>query len=100
MPTTNSIRAGSRTIKVSRPEKVLFPGDGITKADLVAYYRTVARRMVPHLRARPLMLERHPDGVDGQGFLQKEIPGHFPPYGKQPGGCTSCWTSCDCPRCR
>lgn len=40
MTTTKSIRAGSRTIRISRPEKVLFPQDGITKADLVAYYRT------------------------------------------------------------
>lgn len=80
MTATKTVRAGSRTIQVSRPEKVLFPEDGITKADLVAYYRTVARRMVPHLRGRPLMLERHPDGIGGQGFLQKEVPDHFPDW--------------------
>ncbi|MFH7596401.1 non-homologous end-joining DNA ligase [Streptomyces racemochromogenes] len=72
------LRAGRRVVAVSRPDKVLFPGDGITKADLALYYRTVARRMLPHLRGRPLMLERHPDGTDGPAFMQKDVPGHFP----------------------
>ncbi|MFF0425363.1 non-homologous end-joining DNA ligase [Streptomyces sp. NPDC004520] len=74
------IRAGRRVVQVSRPEKVLFPEDGITKADLAAYYRTVARRMLPHLRGRPLMLERYPDGIGEPGFQQKEIPAHFPDW--------------------
>lgn len=75
-----SIRVGGRTVEVSRPEKVLFPDDGITKADLAAYYRTVARRMLPHLRGRPLMLERHPDGINGPAFMQKDLPDHFPDW--------------------
>ncbi|MBT2387700.1 non-homologous end-joining DNA ligase [Streptomyces sp. ISL-11] len=75
-----TLRAGRRSVRISRPDKVLFPGDGITKADLAAYYRTVAPRMLPHLRGRPLMLERHPDGIDGPGFLQKELPDHFPDW--------------------
>ncbi|WP_426402999.1 non-homologous end-joining DNA ligase [Streptomyces sp. R-07] len=71
---------GRRNSTVSRPEKLLFAEDGITKADLAGYYRTVATRMLPHLRGRPLMMERHPDGIGGEGFLQKEIPGHFPDW--------------------
>ncbi|MEV0535228.1 non-homologous end-joining DNA ligase [Kitasatospora sp. NPDC050463] len=74
------ISAGRRTVRVSRPDKVLFPDDGITKADLAEYYRTVARRMLPHLRGRPLMLERHPDGIDGQSFMQKDVPDYFPDW--------------------
>ncbi|MGW7329986.1 non-homologous end-joining DNA ligase [Streptomyces sp. NPDC054840] len=74
------IRTGRRTVDISRPDKVLFPGDGITKADLAGYYRTVARRMLPHLRGRPLMLERHPDGTDGPAFMQKDVPDHFPDW--------------------
>ncbi|MGO4759485.1 ATP-dependent DNA ligase, partial [Streptomyces sp. 2MCAF27] len=64
-----TVRAGRRTIEVHRPDKVLFPPDDdgggkeYTKADLVSYYRSVAAFMLPHLRGRPLMLERHPDGV-------------------------------------
>lgn len=74
------VRAGRHTVEISRPDKVLFPGDGITKADLADYYRAVARRMVPHLRGRPLMLERHPDGIDGPAFMQKNAPDHFPDW--------------------
>ncbi|WP_333734533.1 non-homologous end-joining DNA ligase [Streptomyces sp. IBSBF 3010] len=66
--------------EISRPDKVLFPDDGLTKADLAGYYRTVARRMLPHLRDRPLMLERFPDGIGGQGFMQKDVPGYFPDW--------------------
>lgn len=78
MAATTSIRTGGRTVEVSRPDKVLFPDDGLTKADLVDYYRVVARRMLPHLRGRPLMLERHPDGIGDAGFMQKDVPGYFP----------------------
>lgn len=74
------MRTGRRTVEIRRPDKVLFPGDGITKADLADYYRTVAQRMLPHLHGRPLMLERHPDGIDGPAFMQKDVPNHFPDW--------------------
>ncbi|MGW2474195.1 non-homologous end-joining DNA ligase [Streptomyces sp. NPDC001665] len=66
--------------EISRPDKVLFPDDGITKADLAGYYRTVARRMLPHLKNRPLMLERFPDGIGGHGFMHKDVPDYFPDW--------------------
>lgn len=82
-----TVRAGKRTVEVHRPDKVLFPGgdgDGAakeyTKGDLVDYYRSVAPFMLPHLRGRPLMLERHPDGLDGQTFMQKNTPEHYPDW--------------------
>ncbi|MFF1478110.1 non-homologous end-joining DNA ligase [Streptomyces sp. NPDC058301] len=74
------IRAGRHTVAIGRPEKVLFPEDGITKADLAEYYRAVGSRMLPHLRGRPLMLERHPDGADQHGFMQKDVPEYFPEW--------------------
>jgi DNA primase len=58
-------------VKITRPGKVLFPEDGITKGDLIEYYRRIARWMLPHLRAHPLMLQRYPDGIDKPGFFQK-----------------------------
>ncbi|POX50850.1 ATP-dependent DNA ligase [Streptomyces sp. Ru71] len=84
-PEARTVRAGRRTVQVHRPAKVLFPGDGggaeeYTKADLVDYYRSVAAFMLPHLRGRPLMLERHPDGVDGPRFMQKNTPEHYPEW--------------------
>lgn len=75
-----TVRAGRHTVRVNRPDKVLFPGDGLTKADLAGYYRAVAPRMVPHLRGRPLTLERYPDGIDGGSFMQKEAPSYFPEW--------------------
>jgi bifunctional non-homologous end joining protein LigD len=64
-------------LEVSHPERVLFPSDHITKGDVVDYYCRVAPIMVPHLRNRPLMLERYRAGIDQGGFYQKEA-GHFP----------------------
>ncbi len=80
-----TVRAGRRTVEVHRPDKVLFPGgekgaEEYTKADLVDYYHAVAPFMLPHLRGRPLMLERHPDGVDGPRFMQKNTPDHYPDW--------------------
>jgi bifunctional non-homologous end joining protein LigD len=65
-------------IEVTHPDRLLFPDEGITKGDVVDYYRRVAPVMVPHLRNRPLMLERYRDGIDHGGFYQKEAAEHFP----------------------
>ncbi|MFE7170566.1 non-homologous end-joining DNA ligase [Streptomyces sp. NPDC057616] len=79
-----TVRAGRRTVRVHRPAKVLFPADGdakeYTKGDLVDYYRSAASLMLPHLRGRPLMLERHPDGLDGPRFMQKNTPESYPEW--------------------
>ncbi|MFJ8676854.1 non-homologous end-joining DNA ligase [Streptomyces sp. NPDC093589] len=74
------VRAGRRSVEIHRPDKVLFPDDGLTKADLVGYYRQVAAVMVPQLRGRPLMLERLPDGLGGPQFMQKDTPDHYPDW--------------------
>ncbi|GHI02978.1 ATP-dependent DNA ligase [Streptomyces cellostaticus] len=78
------IRAGRRTVEIQRPGKVLFPGTQdakeYTKGDLADYYRSVARYLLPHLRGRPLMLERHPDGLDGARFMQKNTPDDYPDW--------------------
>lgn len=82
-----TIRAGRRTVEIKRPGKVLFPGGGgakeYTKGDLADYYRAVAPYLLPHLRGRPLMLERYPDGLDGQRFMQKNTPEHYPEWIKR-----------------
>ena len=58
---------------ISHPEKVLFPQDGITKADLAAYYETIAPLMLPHISQRPVTMERFPSGIGQHGFLQKDV---------------------------
>jgi bifunctional non-homologous end joining protein LigD len=65
-------------VKITRPDKVLFPDDGITKRDLVEYYRRIALQMIPYLRGRPLMLERYPDGVNGARIVQKAASSYYP----------------------
>ncbi|WP_242347063.1 non-homologous end-joining DNA ligase [Anaeromyxobacter terrae] len=64
----------AREVKVTNGEKVWFPADGITKADVVAYYRAIAPFMLPYLKDRPLVLTRYPDGIDGKSFFQKDAP--------------------------
>jgi bifunctional non-homologous end joining protein LigD len=70
----------SDRVRVTHPEKVLFPGDGITKGDLVAYYRAVAPRMLPLVDGRPVTMQRFPDGIGRGGFLQKQVGRHFPDW--------------------
>ncbi|HEU4343225.1 MAG TPA: non-homologous end-joining DNA ligase [Candidatus Binatia bacterium] len=72
------LRVGGHDVKITRPEKILFPEDGITKRDLIDYYRRVAPWILPHLRDRPLALERYPDGIDKPGFFQKATPFYYP----------------------
>jgi len=65
---------------ITHPEKVLFPNDGITKGELVSYYETIAPVMLPHVRGRPVTMERYPSGIARQGFLQKDVSKGFPPW--------------------
>jgi len=74
------LRVGGHTVQVSSTAKVFFPDDGVTKGDLVGYYRDVAEVMVPHLRERPLNLQRFPNGITAPGFFQQDASGHFPDW--------------------
>jgi bifunctional non-homologous end joining protein LigD len=68
------------TVTITHPDKVLFPEDGITKAEVAAYYDLVAPVMLPHLRRRPVTLERFPSGIGADGFLQKNVVKGFPAW--------------------
>jgi bifunctional non-homologous end joining protein LigD len=65
---------------ITHPEKVLFPDDGITKGDLAAYYEVMAPVVLPHLRRRPLTMERYPSGIGKKGFWQKDVSKGFPDW--------------------
>jgi DNA primase len=65
--------------KISRPDKVLCPDPGLTKPDIATYYESVAEVLLPHLADRPLTMHRFPDGVDDEGFYQKQAPSAAPP---------------------
>lgn len=68
---------------ISHPEKVLFPEDGITKGDLAAYYEAMAPIALPHIRGRPVTMERYPAGIDKQGFWQKDVSKGMPDWLKR-----------------
>jgi bifunctional non-homologous end joining protein LigD len=65
---------------ITHPEKVLFPEDGITKGDLAAYYEAMAPVILPHLRGRPVTMERYPAGIGKKGFWQKDVSKGFPDW--------------------
>jgi len=71
-------------VKLSNLDKVFWPDDdpsgGITKGELVDYYREVAEVLVPHLRARPFTMRRYPDGAFGKAFFQKDAPKGMPDW--------------------
>ena len=67
-------------VVITHPEKVLFPEDGITKGDLAAYYEAIAPVMVPHVRGRPVTMERFPAGIGKKGFIQKDVSKGFPAW--------------------
>ena len=67
-------------IELSSPDRVLFPGDGVTKGDLFEYYRAVAQAIVPHLRDRPFTMKRWREGIAGQAFFQKQAPKGIPKW--------------------
>ena len=68
---------------ITHPEKVLFPDDGISKGEVAAYYDAVAPVMLPHLRRRPITMERFPGGIGQQGFIQKDVRKGFPEWLKR-----------------
>jgi bifunctional non-homologous end joining protein LigD len=74
------LKRGARTLKLSNLDKPFWPEEGITKGDLLAYYRDVAPVVVPHLRDRPFTMKRYPDGAYGKFFFQKDAPKHMPEW--------------------
>jgi bifunctional non-homologous end joining protein LigD len=79
-PVEPKLRRGGRTLELSNLDKPFWPEEGITKGELLAYYRDVAEVLVPHLRKRPFTMKRYPDGWQGKSFFQKQAPTHMPDW--------------------
>jgi bifunctional non-homologous end joining protein LigD len=79
-PMSTEIRRGRRTLRLSNLDKPFWPDEGITKGELLTYYRDVAEVLVPHLRKRPFTMKRYPDGWQGKSFFQKQAPTHIPEW--------------------
>ena len=65
---------------ITHPEKILFPGDGISKGELASYYEAIAPLMLPHIRGRPVTMERYPAGIGAKGFMHKNVSKGFPEW--------------------
>ena len=68
------LEIGRRQVRLTSPDKLLFPGDGVTKRDLADYYAAIGDTLVPHLRNRPFTLKRYPYGIRGQPYFAKQVP--------------------------
>ena len=79
-PLPEEIRRGNRVLKLSNLDKPFWPEEGISKGDLIAYYRDIAPVLVPHLQDRPFTMKRYPDGWNGKFFFQKDAPKHMPDW--------------------
>lgn len=78
--TDGALIFGKYKVDLSNTDKIIFPDEGITKGDLIEYYRKIANVMLPHVEDRPLTLHRFPDGINGEGFYQKEASDYFPEW--------------------
>jgi bifunctional non-homologous end joining protein LigD len=76
----SEIQVGRRRVRLTHPERVLFPRDGVTKGDLADYYVEVGDAIVPHLQNRPFTLKRYPDGIEGRPYFHKQAPKGKPPW--------------------
>jgi bifunctional non-homologous end joining protein LigD len=74
------LRKGKRALGLSNLDKPFWPEEGITKGDLLAYYRDVAPVVIPHVRDRPFTMKRYPDGWQGKHFFQKDKPAGMPEW--------------------
>lgn len=67
-------------VRVSNLDKVVFPGPGLTKSDIIHYYIRIAPRILPYLSGRAVVLNRFPDGIDKPGFYEKNAPRETPEW--------------------
>src|SRR4051794_26329328 len=79
-PAAVEVEVGQRRVRLTSPDRVLFPGDGVTKGDIFEYYRAVAPVLVPHLRDRAFTMKRWPHGITGEAFFQKQAPKGTPDW--------------------
>ena len=74
------VTIGKRTVELSNLDKVLFPEDTISKAEIIEYYLTIAPTLLTHVKGRALTLIRFPDGIHGEMFYQKNRPEWSPDW--------------------
>lgn len=69
-----------KNVEISNPDKVFFPDNGITKQEMIHYYRKIAETLLPYLKNRPVNMKRFPDGIQAEGFIQQKAGNYFPDW--------------------
>jgi bifunctional non-homologous end joining protein LigD len=75
-----AVKAAPKAPSLSNLDKIIWPESGLSKGDLIAYYREIAPWFLPYLRDRPLVLTRYPEGIAGESFFQKDAPSWTPEW--------------------
>lgn len=79
--TTDKVRKiGKQQVTLTNQNKIYFPDDEITKGDIIDYYQSVSKFILPHLKNRPQSLNRFPNGIEGLSFYQKDADEHTPDW--------------------
>lgn len=79
-PTEKVVKKTHADSELTHPDKVLWKEEGYTKKDLIDYYDTVSPYILPYLKNRPLVLHRFPNGIDEEGFYQKNMEHELPSW--------------------
>lgn len=74
------LKIGRYVVETSNEAKILFPKSKITKGDLIEYYKDIADTMLTYVKNRPISMVRYPNGIDKEGFYQKDAPDYFPKW--------------------
>ncbi len=85
METKSTLKIGKHQVEVSNPDKIFWPEEKFTKGDVIGYYRKMAKVILPYLKDRPESLNRHPDGINGENFYQKDVDHQGPDWLKTIG---------------
>lgn len=80
MQEATTVKAGNRKVPVTNTDKVYWPEEGYTKGDMVAYYQSVSKVILPYLKNRALSLKRNPNGIKDHGFFHKDAGDHAPDW--------------------
>lgn len=74
------MKIGSKTLDISNPDKMIYPKDEITKSSVVKYYEKISEIILPHIKERPITMQRFPNGIHKEGFFQQNISNYFPKW--------------------
>lgn len=78
MPKSEELDVQGRKVRLSNPDKILYPETGFTKGQVIDFYIRISEYLLPHLRDRPITLKRYPHGLRGEFFYEKDAPGFTP----------------------